>query len=64
MTVIKVGGIVLLVADPAIHGGGFHLEMPSYHGEPLPANPFDVVATATAQPVLMIGNNYLSRIPL
>jgi hypothetical protein len=64
MKVIEVGGVLLLAVDLAIHGGGFHLDVLSYHGEPQPANPFDVVATATAQPIFSIGNSYLSRIPL
>jgi hypothetical protein len=64
MRVIEIGGVLLLAADLAIRGGAFHLDVPGYHGEPQPTNPFSVVATATAQPVFMAGNSYLSRIPL
>jgi hypothetical protein len=64
MRLIKVGGLLLLAADLAIRGGTFHLDVPGYRGEPMPANPFSVVATATAQPVFLTGNIYLNRTPL
>jgi hypothetical protein len=59
---IQAGGVLLLAVDLAFHAG-YHLEVASYHGAPPSADPFDVVATATAQPVFFTGNNYLSRIP-
>jgi hypothetical protein len=64
MKVIEVGGVLLLAVDLAIHGGGFHLDVPSYHGEPLPTNPFNTMATATAQTFSWAENIFLSRIPL
>jgi hypothetical protein len=65
MKVIEVGGaILLLAAGQVLHGGKFHLDVPSYHGEPLPTNPFNTMATATVQTFSWAENIFLSRIPL
>jgi hypothetical protein len=64
MSPVKVIGAAFLALDLGLRAGGFHLDVPSYHGEPQPANPFNVVATATAQAVLPIRGSYLSRIPI
>jgi hypothetical protein len=63
MKIIQVGGALLLAMDLAVHPG-YRLEVPSYHGAPQSTNPFNVVTTATAQPVFLTGNDYLSRIPV
>jgi hypothetical protein len=60
--VIQAGGVLLLAVDLAFHAG-YHLEVAGSHGAPQSINPLNVVATATAQPVFLTGNNDLSRIP-
>jgi hypothetical protein len=47
MKVIGVGGVILLVTGQVIHSGGFHLDVPGYHGEPRPSNQFDLISTVT-----------------
>jgi len=63
MKVVQVGGVFLLASGLAIRNE-FHLDIPAYHGEPQPANPFNVVSTATATAMFPQVNGYLSRIPL
>jgi hypothetical protein len=66
MNALEIGGaILLLAAGHVLHGGKLHLDVTSYHGGQLPTKPFNVLYTATAQPIVSTGNSiYLSRIPL
>jgi hypothetical protein len=44
MRVAQVGGSVFLAVSSAVHGDK-HVEVATYHGEPLPSSPFVLMST-------------------
>jgi hypothetical protein len=62
MKVVQVGGSFFLAVSLAVHGDK-HVEVASYHGEPLPSRPFVVLSTLSGTAPSLSADFAPSRIP-